>query len=201
MCSEPDVAYDSIIAGGFAALVDGKQGLIRLEAVFSAETVTHVKDIQEDLDLALVAEDATFTWDATAPTAPSASSTPKLINEKDKDSDKGPQQSGSAGNSNAAAPASSVNKSNDVNVDDEKRALESTSQTRPQQSPSPQPQAQPKAEATHVFQVRNVTMHIPRGHLVAIVGPVGSGKSSLLQGLVSNVKSSLAFLFCFEITN
>ncbi|KAG1821118.1 ABC protein [Suillus subaureus] len=39
-----------------------------------------------------------------------------------------------------------------------------------------------------LFQVKNVTMAIPRGQLVAVVGPVGSGKSSLLQGLIGEMR-------------
>jgi ABC-type multidrug transport system fused ATPase/permease subunit len=42
--------------------------------------------------------------------------------------------------------------------------------------------------AAHVsenpFRLDEVNLSIPRGQLVAIVGPVGSGKSSLLQGLI-----------------
>ncbi|KAG1750696.1 ABC protein [Suillus lakei] len=39
-----------------------------------------------------------------------------------------------------------------------------------------------------LFRVNSVTMTIPRGQLVAIVGPVGSGKSSLLQGLIGEMR-------------
>ncbi|KAG0699189.1 ABC protein [Suillus ampliporus] len=39
-----------------------------------------------------------------------------------------------------------------------------------------------------LFKVKNVTMTIPRGQLVAVVGPVGSGKSSLLQGLIGEMR-------------
>ncbi|KAG0693348.1 ABC protein [Suillus ampliporus] len=39
-----------------------------------------------------------------------------------------------------------------------------------------------------LFRVRNVTMTIPRGRLVAVVGRVGSGKSSLLQGLIGEMR-------------
>ncbi|KAG2366729.1 ABC protein [Suillus spraguei] len=38
------------------------------------------------------------------------------------------------------------------------------------------------------FKVKNVTMTIRRGQLVALVGPVGSGKSSLLQGLIGEMR-------------
>ncbi|KAF9983598.1 hypothetical protein BGZ75_004919 [Mortierella antarctica] len=36
--------------------------------------------------------------------------------------------------------------------------------------------------------LRNINLKIPRGSLVAVVGPVGSGKSSLLQAIVGNMK-------------
>ncbi|KAG1720210.1 hypothetical protein EDB19DRAFT_2044707, partial [Suillus lakei] len=39
-----------------------------------------------------------------------------------------------------------------------------------------------------LFQGKNVTMTIPQGQLVAIVGPVGSSKSSLLQGLIGEMR-------------
>ncbi|KAG1821818.1 ABC protein [Suillus subaureus] len=49
-----------------------------------------------------------------------------------------------------------------------------------------------KEQPTHgkdaLFRVKNVTMTIPRGQLVAIVGSVGSGKSSLLQGLIGEMR-------------
>ncbi|KAI0694596.1 ABC protein [Cytidiella melzeri] len=38
------------------------------------------------------------------------------------------------------------------------------------------------------FQVRNIDMLVPRGSLVAIVGIVGSGKSSLLMGLIGEMR-------------
>ncbi|KAI0342890.1 ABC protein [Trametopsis cervina] len=38
------------------------------------------------------------------------------------------------------------------------------------------------------FQVRNVDMLVPKGSLVAIVGAVGSGKSSLLLGLIGEMR-------------
>ncbi|KAI0768143.1 ABC protein [Trametes elegans] len=38
------------------------------------------------------------------------------------------------------------------------------------------------------FQVKNIDMAIARGSLVAIVGSVGSGKSSLLQGLIGEMR-------------
>ena len=39
-----------------------------------------------------------------------------------------------------------------------------------------------------VFKIRDIAMSIPRGQLVAVVGAVGSGKTSLLQGLVGEMR-------------
>lgn len=47
-----------------------------------------------------------------------------------------------------------------------------------------------------IFHLDNIDLSIPRGSLVAIVGPVGSGKSSLLQGLLGEMRrtsGSVAF--------
>ncbi|PFH53092.1 hypothetical protein AMATHDRAFT_73621 [Amanita thiersii Skay4041] len=41
-----------------------------------------------------------------------------------------------------------------------------------------------------MFQIRDVFLRIPRGKLVAIVGPVGSGKTSLLQGLIGEMRKT-----------
>lgn len=38
------------------------------------------------------------------------------------------------------------------------------------------------------FRVRDITMHVRRGTLVAVVGRVGSGKSSLLSGLIGEMR-------------
>ncbi|KAG1750098.1 ABC protein, partial [Suillus lakei] len=46
----------------------------------------------------------------------------------------------------------------------------------------------PPGKDAPLFKVKNVTMTIPRGQLVAVVGPVGSGKSSLLQGLIGEMR-------------
>ncbi|KAF8969223.1 ABC transporter [Flammula alnicola] len=47
-----------------------------------------------------------------------------------------------------------------------------------------------KNEEDRVFKIRDVDMDIPRGQLVAIVGSVGSGKTSLLQGLIGEMRKT-----------
>ncbi|CAE6433942.1 unnamed protein product [Rhizoctonia solani] len=40
------------------------------------------------------------------------------------------------------------------------------------------------------FRMNNINLEIPRGQLCAIVGPVGSGKSSMLQGLIGEMRKT-----------
>ena len=40
----------------------------------------------------------------------------------------------------------------------------------------------------HIFKLKDINLTIPRGQLCAIVGPVGSGKSSLLQGMIGEMR-------------
>ncbi|KAF8199630.1 ATP-binding cassette transporter YOR1 [Pholiota molesta] len=47
-----------------------------------------------------------------------------------------------------------------------------------------------KNEEERIFRITDVTMHVPRGQLVAIVGSVGSGKTSLLQGLIGEMRKT-----------
>jgi ABC-type transport system involved in cytochrome bd biosynthesis fused ATPase/permease subunit len=45
-----------------------------------------------------------------------------------------------------------------------------------------------KNDAENVFKLNDIDFSIPRGQLVAIVGAVGSGKTSLLQGLIGEMR-------------
>lgn len=44
------------------------------------------------------------------------------------------------------------------------------------------------AKNEKIFQLKDTNLTIPRGSLCAFVGPVGSGKSSLLQGLIGDMR-------------
>ncbi|OCH94438.1 ABC protein [Obba rivulosa] len=49
---------------------------------------------------------------------------------------------------------------------------------------------EPEIAGQQPFQVKDVNMAVQRGSLVAIVGSVGSGKSSLLQGLIGEMRQT-----------
>lgn len=57
-----------------------------------------------------------------------------------------------------------------------------------------------KEDEDNVFQLKDVNMEIPRAKLVAIVGAVGSGKSSLLQGIIGEMRrTSGTVKFCGSV--
>ncbi|KAG0270358.1 hypothetical protein DFQ27_008373 [Actinomortierella ambigua] len=51
-----------------------------------------------------------------------------------------------------------------------------------------------KQEDAYITFLRDIHLHIPRGSLVAVVGPVGAGKSSLLQAMVGSMTMSAGHL-------
>ena len=62
-----------------------------------------------------------------------------------------------------------------------KKAKKAEKKSRPATPTEPQSQ-----EST--FKLKNVNLTIPQGQLVAIVGPVGSGKSSLLESMIGEMR-------------
>ncbi|KAJ7116424.1 ABC transporter [Mycena epipterygia] len=52
---------------------------------------------------------------------------------------------------------------------------------------------QAKVDEEKVFKMSNLTFSIPRGQLVAIVGAVGSGKTSLLQGMIGEMRRTTGY--------
>lgn len=55
-------------------------------------------------------------------------------------------------------------------------------------TPRVKPEAAAVTKDEQPFSLKDVNLEIPRGRLCAIVGPVGSGKSSLLSGLLGEMK-------------
>jgi ABC-type polysaccharide/polyol phosphate transport system ATPase subunit len=55
--------------------------------------------------------------------------------------------------------------------------------------PEPTTEAKEVKEET-LFKLKQIDFKVPRGQLVAIVGAVGSGKTSLLQGLTGDMRKT-----------
>ena len=147
----------------FSAIADGANAAGRLSAVFEAELLEKTNKVDEDLPIAIEVKGATFTWDTPPPDVEHKDMTKGQQHQK-----KFSSQSRSSKN-NAKVKAAEIS-ANEKSWDDK---------------------AGPRAEEEErVFQIRDVSMEIPRGLLVAIVGPVGSGKTSLLQGLIGEMRKT-----------
>ncbi|KAG1773522.1 ABC transporter [Suillus occidentalis] len=125
-----------------SSIADAATACGRLLAVFEAETLDETLVINADMNTAVKAEGASFTWDSPPPRP-----------EDPKMKSKGIKMGMKMG----------------------RRKLPST----PLQAP---------ADDGNIFQVTGIDLEIPRGQLVAIVGAVGMGKTSLLQGLIGDMR-------------
>jgi ABC-type glutathione transport system ATPase component len=144
----------------FSAITDAANAAGRLSGVFEAELLEKTHEVNEDLPVAIEVKGATFTWD----TPP-----PELVGKgKTKKQSKFSSQFHSSKH-NAKAEAATISANDKSQV--EKARLQADEEDR-------------------VFQVRDLSMEIPRGMLVAVVGPVGSGKTSLLQGLIGEMRKT-----------
>ncbi|KAH8989225.1 ABC transporter [Lactarius hatsudake] len=54
----------------------------------------------------------------------------------------------------------------------------------------PAPVSESKGVKEVLFKLKHINLRVPRGQLVAIVGAVGSGKTSLLQGLIGDMRKT-----------
>ena len=147
--------------------MDAYNAFGRIQEVFEAESLPDEQIRDADLEAALDLEDAAFSWDAPPP-----------------------EQEGGKGKSNGKRKGK---KTKDLKKDKkgkkrpESRGTDATvSSSLPgssQVSISQEPENSEK-----VFKIKKTSLKIPKGQVVAIVGRVGSGKSSLLQGLIGEMR-------------
>lgn len=72
----------------------------------------------------------------------------------------------------------------DVGGDKKKAKHGAAGKDKAKASPPPATSGSASPKEERIFKLNDINLDIPYGQLVAIVGPVGSGKSSLLQGLI-----------------
>ena len=175
-----------------SATADAQNALSRLEVVFEAEVVSEHRLIDPSIEDGVRIDHASFTWDAAPIIAEEA-----LIHIK------GKYAKAITGSSAAATPTKKKeglkwHKKRKSQVDLTRQANAEMSGGRPhiaeagghgmEVPPTDVQNDGHGAEPERIFQVRDVDLHIPRGSLTAIVGAIGSGKSSLLQGLMGEMR-------------
>jgi len=154
--------------------VDALSALGRIQEVFEAESLPDEQIEHAELDNAVELDNVSFTWDAPPPEPGKGKDKAK---DKDKDKEGGEVKS-EVPTDVAPAPAPD-------SVPDSSRV--STSQDR--------------GKTEKVFKIQRTNLTIPKGQVVAIVGQVGSGKSSFLQGLIGEMRRETGSVkFCGSVS-
>lgn len=184
-----------------SAITDAVNAFGRIQKVFMAETITETRIVDEDADFAVKAYNASWSWDSV-----------KKPEEEGSKKKKGGASSAAAlaGASNKRAGGRFKNrvmkpyrwikdrKTGKIQVaalehaeiaarqpaNQEAGALDATAQPG---LPIPAPAADVEPEED-IFTLDEIDFEIPRGAFVAVVGAIGSGKSSLLSGLMSEMR-------------
>jgi len=140
--------------------LDAYNAFGRIQEVFEAESLIDEQVKDAGLENALELDNASFTWDAPPP-EPDGGKGKEVGDLKRDKNDKKPEVSTSV----AISPApGSVPGSSRVSAPYEPEQIEK------------------------VFKFQMTNLKIPKGQVVVIVGPVGSGKSSFLQGLIGEMR-------------
>ncbi len=176
---EPIVWMPAIIS----AVADAMQAMGRIEEVLVAETCTDKIEIDSDLNVGIKIEHASWTWDASS---------------KVRDLMMNPRTAPEGIQCNKSMHATQFTKllhwmryKNNVRFQvTNKEYVEDIAKEQEQQSteePTPIIADNEKPAEQESFQLCDINLEIPRGALVAVVGAIGSGKSSLLSGMTNEM--------------
>lgn len=131
--------------------------------MFEAESLPDDQIGDDELEGAIELDGVSFTWDAPPP---------EPVGKKDKGKDKGKAAKDKKGKKKHRPDTPTTASPTSGSVPGSSRA-----------STSLDPEKSEK-----VFKISETSLTIPRGQVVAIVGPVGAGKSSFLQGLIGEMR-------------
>lgn len=182
-----------------SSATDAKNAFNRLREVFMAEKIDNTYDINEDADFAIRVQKGSFVWEGTPPGA----------EDEGKKGKKGGAGGPGAGKHEKkkiganAAPAEAkkqsrmpwkksniAEKNQAANGNPEREAVAGTltDGTVPVGADDSAEKARISEQQAQPARIEEIDLVIPRGQLCAIVGPVGSGKSSLLSSLIGEMR-------------
>ena len=174
-----------------SATADAMNALGRLEAVFDAEIITEGRHIDPNMKDAVRIDHASFTWDA-APVV--VDDTNKKLQAK---------QDKANGIKTVKEPKTKTKrrffkkkpKPEPAHVQIAAKPRPNLGEASSFQGGDIMPEGDRDEEkkstelpTERIFKLKDIDLSIPRGSLTAIVGSIGSGKSSLLQGLVGEMR-------------
>ncbi|OWZ63367.1 hypothetical protein AYX15_04629 [Cryptococcus neoformans] len=173
-----------------SSTADALNALGRLEAVFDAELVKEEKKVDPSMDVAIRLENASFTWDSAPIEEDNMMS--KLTGKYAKVLNGG-KPGGPPGKKEKKNKPKKVTAAEEIQAETaagQPGAGEASAEGQGQKNPSAPGIDEEISEKKEVeiFQLRDINLSIPKGSLTAIVGAIGSGKSSLLQGLMGEMR-------------
>ncbi|CAG7855058.1 Canalicular multispecific organic anion transporter 1 AltName: Full=ATP-binding cassette sub-family C member 2 [Serendipita indica DSM 11827] len=158
----------------FSLSADGLVSLKRIGAFLTAEELSPAFPIDSSYKFAVDITDGSFTWEVADPAKAKG--------------EPGPGKKGGADK-----------KKEDAKAKDEKKKQSKKSKKAEQQAKKDQSSGEPSPSGTiinepkegkEIFKLKNINMHIAKGQFIGIVGKVGSGKSSLLNALIGEMRKT-----------
>jgi ATP-binding cassette subfamily C (CFTR/MRP) protein 1 len=155
------------------AFVDGQVSLGRLQEMFLADELEKLPEVDYDAKEAITIDDGDFVWQSAPP-----SHLTKSKAAMDKANDK---KEGLKSKFKKLGKSKSKKSDAEDNMSDDTTIATSTDKAN-------EKQISDEIDQEPLPFLKNIKLRIPHGSLVAVVGAVGSGKSSLLNALVGEMK-------------
>lgn len=150
-------------------VVDGIASIARIQEFLAAEEVQNEATWNYKAQDAIVVKDADFTWERTTSQEPSTGvAAPKGVQQSKQD-----------------------RKEAKIKAREEKLRSKQLEKEKVDVPPSPTSTVSSDEEEEEPFQIRNIDLQIGRNELIAVIGSVGSGKSSLLGALAGDMRRTV----------
>ncbi|KAJ9110261.1 hypothetical protein QFC19_001664 [Naganishia cerealis] len=195
----------SIFPTTLSALVDAQNALGRLQAVFQADILTEERIVDDSAPYALKLDHASFTWDSSSKGAEEpgkakrcAKKNPLYASAQDK---AGYRKKRFGARVKKPFRWIRNRKSGKIEFAEDIHAEIAAGEPGPMEAgdrsgpPVPglaqnvmQAEVKQQEEDDQIFKLTDIDIEVPRGQLVAVVGAIGSGKSSLLSGIMQEMR-------------
>lgn len=168
-----------------STITDAHNALGRLTEVFLADERSDALEIDPDAKLAIRVVNGDFQWESVAPDAAPKSKKEQAQAKTDAKAAKKAGKKAKKDEEKAAKVELKLAENAPVDPETAEHSGDATADVPDGGHVKADDVEEDKKET---MQLRGINLTIPRGQLCAIVGPVGSGKSSLLQALVGEMK-------------
>lgn len=158
-----------------SSLADAINALGRIQGVLDAEVNKDEKIVDYDMKDAVVIDHASFTWDAAPPVEDAVAKLEAKLVAAQAKQDRGGRKE-------------KKEKAKKARKGDKSGAATPLPAKTPKKSGAVTPVAAEVEVPKDIFKLNDINVRIPEGSLTAIVGAIGSGKSSLLQGLMGEMR-------------